>query len=181
MTRLRVFRAPGGALAAALLGVLIATASPRSGTAQPPVAVGTRVRVYAPSMRHDRYSGRIDVMQGDSMVLDTAGASRRLGFDVGPVLVEEYRRVTIPLSAIEAIEVSRGVAHRRSTIRGAIIGGLVLGVLIGASSAPEVNPHLSDMAGGFAVGAVAGGLVGGGVGYMLGSEKWAPAARPRAP
>jgi hypothetical protein len=134
--------------------------------------VGERVRVRAPSIRDDRYVGRVESLPPDSIMLDTAGVRRRLGFDMGPVLVEEFRRVTIPTNAIESIDISTGRSHKRSTIKGAIIGALGGAVLFGATNLPEVNPGFSDFLSGATVGVVVGGVVGGVVGYLLGDEKW---------
>jgi hypothetical protein len=134
--------------------------------------VGDRVRIRAPSVRDDRYVGRVEALPRDSIMLDTAGVRRRLGFDTGPVLVEEFRRVTIPTSAIQSIDISTGRTHRRATIKGAIIGALGGGTLFGATNLPEVNPGFSDFVDGAAVGVVVGAVAGGVVGYLLGGEKW---------
>lgn len=134
--------------------------------------VGDRVRIKAPSLRDDRYVGRVESLPRDSIMLDTAGVRRRLGFDTGPVLVEEYRRVTIPTSAIQSIDISTGRTHRRSTIKGAVFGALGGGALFGATNLPEVNPTFSDFVKGASVGLVVGGIAGGVVGYLLGGEKW---------
>jgi hypothetical protein len=134
--------------------------------------VGDRVRVRAPSVRDDRYVGRVEALPPDSIMLDTAGVRRRLGFEMGPVLVEEFRRVTIATSAIESIDISAGRVHRRSTIKGAIIGALGGGALFGATNLPEVNPKFSDFLDGAGAGVVIGGVVGGVIGYLLGGEKW---------
>jgi hypothetical protein len=134
--------------------------------------IGDRVRVRAPSVRDDRYIGRVESLPSDSITLDTAGVRRRLGFDTGPVLVEEFRRVTLPTSAIESIDISTGRSHRRSTVKGAIIGALGGAGLFGATNLPEVNPTFSDFLDGAAVGVVVGGVVGGVVGYLLGGERW---------
>jgi hypothetical protein len=134
--------------------------------------VGDRVRVRAPSVRDDRYVGRVESLPRDSMTLDTAGVRRRLGFDMGPVLVEEFRRVTLPTSAIESIDISTGRTHRRSTIKGAVVGALGGAALFGATNLPQVNPQFSDFLHGAAIGVVVGGVVGGAVGYLLGGEKW---------
>ena len=75
------------------------------GPAQLP-RVGARVRVIAPTIRDDRSVGTVESLPRDSITLDTAGVRRRLGFDTGPVLVEEYRRVTLPTSAIQSIDIS---------------------------------------------------------------------------
>ena len=134
--------------------------------------VGDRVRIRAPSVRDDRYVGRVESLPRDSIMLDTAGVRRRLGFDTGPVLVEEFRRVTIPTNAIQSIDISAGRTHRRSTIKGAIIGSLGGAALFGATNLPEINPSFSDFLEGASVGLVVGAVAGGVVGYLLGGEKW---------
>jgi hypothetical protein len=143
------------------------------------VFVGTRVRVFAPDLRSDRYIGRIDSLDATTMVLDTAGARIRMGLDLGPVLVDEYRKVAIRLAAIERIEVSGGRTVRGATIRGIVVGALVGGVIWGLGNLPEINPSARDFVKGFPVGAVIGGVVGGAVGYGLGGERWLPARVPR--
>jgi hypothetical protein len=97
---------------------------------------------------------------------------RRLGFDTGPVLVEEFRHVTIPTNAIQSIDVSAGRTHRRATIKGMLIGAAGGAALIGATNLPQVNPKFSDFAKGAGVGLIIGGVAGGVVGYLLGGEKW---------
>jgi hypothetical protein len=134
--------------------------------------VGDRVRIRAPSLRDDRYVGRVESLPRDSIMLDTAGVRRRLGFDTGPVLVEEFRRVTIPTNAIQSIDVSAGRTHRKSTIKGIIIGSLGGAALFGATNLPEINPGFSDFLEGASVGLVVGAVAGGVVGYLLGGEKW---------
>src|SRR6476660_2904625 len=134
--------------------------------------VGDRVRIRAPSIRDDRYVGRVESLPRDSIMLDTAGVRRRLGFDTGPVLVEEFRRVTIPTNAIQSIDLSTGRTHRKSTITGVVIGSLGGAALFGATNLPEVNPSFSDFLHGAAVGVVVGAVAGGIVGYLLGGEKW---------
>jgi len=57
------------------------------------VGIGTRVRIFAPTLRRDRYVGRVDSLDASEVTLDTAGVRRRLGFETGPGLVESYRRV----------------------------------------------------------------------------------------
>jgi hypothetical protein len=134
--------------------------------------VGDRVRIRAPSIREDRYVGRVEALPRDSIRLDTAGVRRRLGFDTGPVLVEEFRRVTLPTNAIQSIDISAGRTHRKSTIKGIVIGAVGGAVLFGATNLPEVDPKFSDFLAGATVGAIVGGLAGGTVGYLLGGEKW---------
>lgn len=142
-------------------------------------AVGSRVRIFAPTLRRDRFVGRIDSLSADEMVLDTAGVRRRLGFETGPVLVEQYRRVRIRTDAIETVELSGGRTTRGATIKGIIIGGLAGAALIGFGQLPEINPGFSDFMKGAPIGLAAGALVGGVVGYALGGERWVPATMPR--
>jgi hypothetical protein len=159
-----------GAILGGMLGLRSADAQLRTPSQLP--RVGDRVRISAPSIRDDRYVGRVEALPRDSIMLDTTGVRRRLGFDTGPVLVEEFRRVTIPTNAIQSIDISTGRTHRRSTIKGAIIGALGGAALFGATNLPELNPTFSDFLDGAAIGVVVGGVVGGVVGYLLGGEKW---------
>ena len=164
------------------LGLTLALCAAAAGAQRAPVRevnLGSRVRVFAPSMRSDRYVGKVDSLDAAAMVVDTTGARRRLGFDTGPVLVEDYRRVKIQLSAVEHIEVSGGRTTRGATIKGAIIGGLIGAAVWGLGNLPEVNPDFADFLkeapAGLAVGAIAGGVIG----YALGGERWLPAMLPR--
>jgi hypothetical protein len=166
-------------LAVALLVMPAALAHAQEAGAQRGISVGTRVRVYAPDLREDRYIGRVDSLGSDVIVLDTAGVRTRLGFDTGPVLVDEYRRVAIRLSAIEQVEVSGGRTKRSSTVRGAIIGALIGGLVLGLGNLPEVNPSTSDFLEAAPAGMVVGGLIGGTIGWGLGGESWLPAVIPR--
>ncbi len=143
------------------------------------VFVGSRVRVFAPDLRDDRYVGRVDSLDVTEMVLDTAGQRSRLGLDMGPVLVDQYRHVSIRLSAIREIEVSGGRSSQRSTVRGVIFGSLIGGLLWGLGNLPQRNPDFGDIASAFPTGAAIGAVVGGLVGFALGGEKWLPAVVPR--
>ncbi|MCC6317404.1 MAG: hypothetical protein IT361_06880 [Gemmatimonadaceae bacterium] len=167
-------------LAALLLSpVALVEAQGAIGPARQPVSIGARVRVLAPSLRRDRFVGRIDSLDTGEMVLDTAGVRRRLGFEMGPVLVESFRRVRIRTGAIDAIEVSGGRTTRSATIKGILIGGVIGAALIGFGQAPEVNPTFKDFLKSAPVGLAIGAVVGGGVGYALGGEKWLPADVPK--
>ena len=150
-----------------------------SGPAAQPVGVGSRVRVSAPSLRRDRFIGRVDSLESGEMVLDTAGVRRRLGFELGPVLVESYRRVRIRTGAIDGIELSGGRTTRSTTLKGMLIGGLVGAALIGFGQAPEVNPTFKDFLKNAPIGGAVGVVVGGAVGFALGGERWVPAEVPK--
>lgn len=170
-----------GALGAAASLLLLAGSAGAQGAGAPvrEVTLGSRVRVKAPSLRSDRYVGRIDSLDASAMVLDTTGARRRLGMDTGPVLVDEYRYVRIPLSSVTTMDVSTGRTSRGSTIRGAIIGGVAGALLIGLGQLPEINPGFKDFLKAAPTGLAIGAVVGGAVGFALGGERWAPAAIPR--
>jgi len=172
-------------LAAAVV-LMTTSLTPRAGNGQQAQAagvqyptVGSRVRVFAPTIRRDRFVGRIDSLTTDEMVLDTAGGRRRLGLQTGRGRGEQYGRVTIRTDAIEAIELSAGRTTRGATIKGMVIGGLAGALLIGFGQLPEVNPGFSDFLKGAPVGLAVGTVVGGIVGYALGGEKWVPAQVPR--
>jgi hypothetical protein len=140
------------------------------------VGVGSRVRVYAPDLRSDPYVGRVDSLDAILIVLDTAGPRNRLGFETGPVLVDEFRRVTIRRSAIQEIEVSGGKTSAVPAVRGVLFGALVGGLALGLGTLPERNPAFEDFVRGAPPGIAIGAVVGGVVGWLLGGERWLPAA-----
>jgi hypothetical protein len=141
-----------------------------------PVArVGSRVRVIVSTIGHERITGRIDAFPGDSVRLDTSGVRRRLGLDTGPVLVDEYRYVTIPRSEITRLEVSGGRTARRSTLVGAAGGALGGGLFFGLAGRSNVDPTAGSFSHEFGKGAIVGALIGGVIGYAWGGERWLPA------
>jgi hypothetical protein len=166
-------------LSLALLTPERANAQRASAVAARPVGIGTRVRIFAPSLRRERYTGRVETLDVGEMTLDTAGVRRRLGFETGPVLVESFRRVTIRTASIEGIEVSAGRTTRGATIKGMLIGGLAGALLIGFGQLPEVNPTATDFLKGAPIGLALGTVAGGIVGYALGGERWVPGELPR--
>lgn len=141
--------------------------------------VGSRVRVFAPDLRTDRYVGRIKSIDASVMVLDTGEVRTVLGMESGPILVDQFRRVTIRLSTIEAIEVSGGRTARSAVVRGAIFGALAGGILFGLGSMPEVNPDANDFVRGVPLGLAVGAVGGAVIGFGIGSERWLPARVPR--
>lgn len=166
-------------VAIVVMGPSLWSASASAQAAAPvSVTVGSRVRIFAPTMRRDVYVGRIDTLQQGEVVLDTTGVRRRLGFEMGPVLVESFRRVKLRTSTVERVEISGGRTTRSTTIKGALIGGLVGALLVGLGQAPEVNPGFDDFMKGAPIGLAVGAVLGGGVGYALGGERWLPATLP---
>ncbi len=167
------------ALVSCMLDVSAASAQRVSPIAARPVSIGTRVRIFAPTIRRERYVGRVDSLNAGEITLDTAGVRRRLGFEMGPVLVDAFRLVTLRTSTIEEIEVSAGRTTRGATIKGMLIGGLSGALLIGFGQLPEVNPSAADFLKGAPIGLAIGTVVGGVVGYALGGERWVPGELPR--
>ncbi len=141
--------------------------------------VGERVRVFAPELRTDRYVGRIKSLDASVMVLDTGEVRNVLGMDTGPVLVDQFRRVTIRLSTIEAIEVSGGRTARTAVVRGALLGALAGGLLFGLGGMPEINPDANDFFRGVPLGLAVGAVGGAVIGFGVGGERWVPARVPR--
>ena len=113
------------------------------------------------------------------MVLDTGEVRTVLGMESGPVLVDQYRQVTIRLSTIEALEVSGGRTARGAAMRGAVFGALAGAVLFGLGSMPEINPDANDFMKGVPVGLAVGAIGGAIIGWGVGSERWLPASVPR--
>jgi hypothetical protein len=141
--------------------------------------IGSRVRVFAPELRTDRYVGRIKSLDASVMVLDTGEVRTVLGMESGPVLVDEFRRVTIRLSTIERLEVSGGRTVRSALARGMIYGALIGATLFGLGNMPEVNPGASDFFKGAPTGLIVGAIGGAIVGFGVGGESWVPARIPR--
>jgi hypothetical protein len=137
--------------------------------------IGSRVRIMAPSVRRDRFIGRIDSLSDQRVVLDTTGERRRFGFETGPVLVDTYRRTALQLSAVERLEVSGGRTVRGSMMRGMLWGVLAGALIVGVGNLPQVNADFQDFLKYAPIGAALGGVVGGVVGYSLGGERWVPA------
>lgn len=159
---------------------LVAFGAPLRAQATPPdslpqASVGARVRISAPSVRRDRFIGRIDSLDAERVVLDTTGVRTRFGFETGPVLVDAFRRTSLQRSAVERLEMSGGRTVRTSTLRGALFGALIGAVVVGVGNLPQVNASFDDFLKYAPIGAVLGGVVGGAVGYALGGERWVPA------
>ena len=140
--------------------------------------VGSRVRITAPTVRRDRFVGRIDSLNAERVVLDTTGERHRFGFEMGPVLVDTYRRASVQRSAIERLEISGGRTVRSATVRGALWGAIAGALIVGVGNLPQVNASFDDFVKYAPIGAVLGGVVGGVVGYALGGERWLPARLP---
>lgn len=183
---------------ALVLGTVLSLAAATDAAAQRSVAstpVGSRVRITVPEVTDGR-----DV-QGSSGW--TTGTLLSVNWTHVSIKVDgqgEDSEYTVPFSAINDIQVSRGmarsgVAARRGLVRGALVGGgvalLPIGfarVVIGggesgceeeSSTACDIfEPTASNALRNGAIGA----LVGGAVGYLVGfrhRETWEPLRNPR--
>lgn len=149
--------------------------------APPAPEIGQRVRIVVPARGRDPIVGVLDSLRDSAIVVDTAQRERRWFFDPGPVLTDAYRRVTIPLDDIRAIEVSRGRSRMKGALRGAVLGGIIGSLTWGFANTPQFNPGWSDfkkgLLPGLAIGVPAGGLFG----YLWGREKWRSVPLRRGP
>ena len=124
-----------------------------------------RVRVVAMTISRAPFTGTIAALVGDSVVLDTADtyATQRFFFPELP-RVHGVDRVTLPIIAVDSVQVSTGrnrwLGAARLAIKGALLGGLFAGT---ASLSQHRSPHLSD----FLEGAPIGMAVGGTLNYRL--------------
>ena len=139
---------------------------------------GTRIRMIAPWSPTRRIVGTVEMTRGDSVVVDTADvfAERRL-FNPVPVLVDDVRRVTVPVSRIERVDVSMGRSRLMGALKGATLGALAAGAYVGLTALNgRGNPEFGDFAAGFVQGAAFGVALGGPVGWSFTTERWRPVA-----
>jgi hypothetical protein len=127
--------------------------------AQPPAELtpGTRVRLRAPGVLTDRYTGTVLSRTGDTLVVTgRAGAS-----------------VRIPFAALTSLEVSRGKSRSRGALRGAASGAPIGGVALGlVGDDPAGQSAVGGRAEAVGAGVLAGGLWGALIGAIVGAERW---------
>ncbi|HEU4565737.1 MAG TPA: hypothetical protein VFS05_13845 [Gemmatimonadaceae bacterium] len=139
---------------------------------------GMRLRLHAPTVARERIVGTIEEIRRDTIVIDTtdAASANRLFFP-STVVVERYRRVSVPLADVGAVEASRGrnkiLGAMRGGIRGAFIAG-ALGGVAALSGNGGKGLRFRDFAAGFGEGAVIGFSIGVPFGYTRGLEQWVP-------
>ena len=134
-------------------------------TPQPPMTVGSRVRITAPTAVKGRITGSILSIDESSLTLKTKSGK-------GPLLV--------PFEAVTRVEVSRGRHSRgRWAAIGAAAGGAALGIAGYATGEDCPEPHYnfifgcSGRSGNAAVGFVLGAPLGALFGLMIPpGERW---------
>ena len=166
---------------------VVLLASTRAVSAQAPTAPldafakGARIRFTSPWNASRRIVGTVADARADSVVVDTADvfAQRRL-FNPAPVVVDKFRRITLPIRNVDSVEVSMGRSRVVGMLRGGALGSVVGGAWAGlASMNGQSRPSFSQFARGFASGAVLGAGFGIPLGYVYRVERWRLVTRPR--
>jgi hypothetical protein len=131
---------------------------------------GTRVRLQAPSAVAGKLIGVVIARSRDSLTVSRSNAMP----------------VTLPVSALTSLEVSRGKSHGRGAAKGALWGGgvfAVLGLVLPMDDCP--NGTSSDTcstegsrAEGVLWAATSGAMAGALVGGIVGAERWERAELP---
>jgi hypothetical protein len=136
------------------------------------LTVGARVRIRAPEVVAGRLTGVIIARGADTLTVTRASATP----------------LTLRVSQLSTVEISRGRSHGRGAARGALWGGGVMAVLGvafvdgattcegsgGGASCRETTAVESA-----AYGALSGALVGGIIGAFVGREHWERLSLPR--
>jgi len=126
----------------ALLLLLLAVVALGDDSGDPTVAVGSRVRIRAPTLTSDRIEGTL------------------IGVDESTFLVEskDRERLTVPRDAVTHLAVSAG--QRRWKLRGALIGA-GFGLLAIGAGGSQASPLVTCSA-----------LLGTGIGALVRSDRW---------
>ncbi len=130
---------------------------------------GTRIRLRAPAAVAGQLTGVVIARPGDSLTVSRSNAMP----------------VTLPLSALTSLEISRGKSHGRGAVKGALMGGgifLVLGFIVpvdDCTSAATTEPCTEASRGeGVLWTTTSGALTGAVIGAIVGAERWERAALP---
>ncbi|HEX6059908.1 MAG TPA: hypothetical protein VFZ11_12935 [Gemmatimonadaceae bacterium] len=135
---------------------------------------GTRIRIVAPGLGKEPIVGTIAFAQLDTIVLDTSDVWRENRLLLpAPVIAEEFRHLTLSVSDIDSVQVSRGHSRARGMLSGAVKGGLIVGAYLGLQAiSGRRGANWNEFAGGFASGLAVGASLGVPIGYVMGSERW---------
>ena len=131
-----------------------------------PVAVGSRIRIQAPTVVPGRIEGTVIQLDGKSLLV---GANGRTS-------------VSVPRQAITQLEVSTG-RHGHALLGmgiGAAIGAGAGAALGSTGCVPAVGCGQSYSGGAAAVGAVAGAAWGAGIGALIKTDRWSGVPLERA-
>jgi hypothetical protein len=138
-----------------LLLPLIASAAAAQYSNPIGVAVGTRVRIVAPTVRPDPTTGTVLLVQPDTIVLRSGQASS----------------LAVPVSSIQKLEISAGRSRAKWGALGGVIGLFAGGIAGGKSGGHDDPTGVGALAGFFA-----GSVVGLGAGIIVGAlaapERW---------
>jgi hypothetical protein len=135
---------------------------------------GARIRVVSPWIPTERITGTIDRAHEDTLVVDTADtfAEQRL-FNPTPVLVDRFRKVKLPVSRVQTVEVSMGRSRWMGALRGAVLGALAASAYVGITAINgRQQPKWSDFASGAMSGIPIGMSLGAPVGWVYSRERW---------
>ena len=162
----------GGWCSAMLLALALGSVTAPLSAQVSELTVGARVRVRAPDIVAGRLTGVIIARGADTLTLTRADATP----------------LTMRVSQLSAVEISRGRSRGRGAAHGALWGGGVMAVL-GVAFIDRATTCSGSGAGAScrettavesaAYGALSGAMVGGLIGAFVGREHWERLALPR--
>ena len=134
---------------------------------------GARVRI-ASRFSKEKITGTVAQTRADTLVIDTVDVqSETRMFFPNTILLQPYRQVTLPVAAVDSVEVSVGRSRLLGTIHAMKRGAIFFGIL-GAATLNSGNGSatLKNFLGGFATGAAFGAVVSVPIGFTRGAERW---------
>jgi hypothetical protein len=131
---------------------------------------GTRIRLRAPAAVAGQLTGVVIARSRDSLTVSRSSAMP----------------VTLPITGLTSLEISRGKSHGRGAAKGALWGGgvlAVLGLVIPMDDCPEETSSATcstegSRAEGVLWAATSGALTGALIGGIVGAERWERATLP---
>ena len=145
------------------------------------LAPGTRVRMVVAGKPGQRIVGTIAERKQDTVVVDTVDvAAQQRTFFPAPLVVDEFRVVSLRVDEVKHVEVSMGRSRLLGVLTHGAVGALVSGTIVGLSAINgRPNPTMGQFWHGFGSGALVGVAIGAPFGYARGSEIWRPVFLPR--
>ena len=134
------------------------------------VAVGTRVRVKAPSVSKHRLVGTIVSFDGDTLVVDVIKRVKKWtdSRQIHRTIEEHHTQFAIPLNSVTRLEMSDRT--KRKTLRYAGYGAVIVGGAFGTLIAVRLHGHYVKLAA--IEGSVVGGFLGAAVGFFNRADSW---------